>query len=171
MSQSVRNEQSSDADKATSSAGTPGQPPTAVPEDKRDDSDGLGARRMGPMVMGFVDEVNGPGAAPCPDYVPTRHKAHPAGTVLGGQGARPRHGLLLHPNRRFRRLADPSVRHTAARPHRRDARHRSPSRRSTTRSRPGTARRMGEEAWNLYKHGSREERERLFTNCGGNPAT
>ena len=45
-----------------------------VQDDKSDDREGLGFRDLGPGTIGFVDEVNGTAAMPCPDFVPTRHE-------------------------------------------------------------------------------------------------
>ncbi len=43
-------------------------------ENRNDSNDGLGVVRTGGLVIGFVDAVNGPGARPCPEFVPTRHE-------------------------------------------------------------------------------------------------
>jgi len=150
-----------------------GRPPEAVPEEKRDDSDGLGARRLGPMVMGLVDEVNGLGSAPCPDYVPTRHEAlllarywsdkvldHDTDffytQTVGSDDWR----ILAYAIRRLDRIAETlGTEPVQAVYDEVEARYR---------------KKMGEEVWNLYKHGSKEEQERFCAELWsepGNPTT
>ena len=45
-----------------------------APAVRNADNEYLGSSEVGPMVIGYVDEVNGPGAAAVPDLVPTRHE-------------------------------------------------------------------------------------------------
>lgn len=45
-----------------------------APDVRNVDNEYLGPLRVGPIAIGFVDEVNGPGAAEMPDFVPTRHE-------------------------------------------------------------------------------------------------
>ena len=54
----------------TSSSGEPQKLQVPNP-----DNADLGAGGGGPFVFGFVDEVNGPKAAECPDFTPTIHEA------------------------------------------------------------------------------------------------
>ena len=54
-----------------------GQPPSRTTQEGEslpEDSQGLGTRRAGPFQIGFVDEVNGPGAVECAGYRPTHHE-------------------------------------------------------------------------------------------------
>jgi hypothetical protein len=54
--------------------GPPRSHTTQEGESLPEDSQGLGTTRAGPFQIGFVDEVNGPGAMECAGYRPTHHE-------------------------------------------------------------------------------------------------
>jgi hypothetical protein len=54
--------------------GTPRSHTTQERAPLPEDSQGLGSIRAGPFQIGFVDEVNGPGAVECAGYRPTHHE-------------------------------------------------------------------------------------------------
>jgi hypothetical protein len=131
------------------------------------DNEGLGFTQIGQCSIGFVDEISGTGAAECPTFVPThkellelarywsRELLH-CDTVcfLYGYSGSSEWRLIEYANRRLERIADilgdDNVKAIF------------------TEVENEFRTKWGESAWELYKSGDCEERDRLMFEGNGN---